>query len=170
MKTEFLVGKALRPRGLKGELRFELYTSDPTRFCSVQQFKLGDTAFNVEKISVEGDFAYIKFAGINTVEEAEKYRGKNLYANRSELPKLKGDKVYIADIIGSDVIVDGDNIGELVDVLQYGSADVYVVKLLDKAGTVNFPALKEVVRSYNVEKGEIILDGRFFQRVAVYNN
>ena len=170
MKTEFLVGKALRPRGLKGELRFELYTSDPTRFCSVQQFKLGDTAFNVEKISVEGDFAYIKFAGINTVEEAEKYRGKNLYANRSELPKLKGDKVYIADIIGSDVIVDGDNIGELVDVLQYGSADVYVVKLLDKTGTVNFPALKEVVRSYDVEKGEIILDGRFFERVAVYNN
>ncbi|MBO5655389.1 MAG: 16S rRNA processing protein RimM [Clostridia bacterium] len=170
MKTEFLVGKALRPRGLKGELRFELYTSDPTRFCSVQQFKLGDTAFNVEKISVEGDFAYIKFAGINTVEEAEKYRGKNLYANRSELPKLKGDKVYIADIIGSDVIVDGDNIGELVDVLQYGSADVYVVKLLDKTGTVNFPALKEVVRSYDVEKGEIIIDGRFFDRVAVYNN
>ena len=170
MKTEFLVGKALRPRGLKGELRFELYTSDPMRFRSVQQFKLGDKAFDVEKISVEGDFAYIKFVGIDSVEEAEKYRGKSLYANRSGLPKLQGDKVYIADIIGSDVIVDGDNIGELVDVLQYGSADVYVVKLLDKTGTVNFPALKEVVRSYDVEKGEIILDGRFFQRVAVYNN
>jgi 16S rRNA processing protein RimM len=170
MKTEFLVGKALRPRGLKGELRFELYTSDPMRFRSVQQFKLGDKAFDVEKISVEGDFAYIKFVGIDSVEEAEKYRGKSLYANRSVLPKLQGDKVYIADIIGSDVIVDGDNIGELVDVLQYGSADVYVVKLLDKTGTVNFPALKEVVRSYDVEKGEIILDGRFFQRVAVYNN
>jgi 16S rRNA processing protein RimM len=140
------------------------------RFRSVQQFKLGDKAFDVEKISVEGDFAYIKFVGIDSVEEAEKYRGKSLYANRSVLPKLQGDKVYIADIIGSDVIVDGDNIGELVDVLQYGSADVYVVKLLDKTGTVNFPALKEVVRSYDVEKGEIILDGRFFQRVAVYNN
>ena len=170
MKTEFLVGKALRPRGLKGEIRFELYTSDSTRFCSVQQFKLGDTTFNVEKISVEGDFAYVKFAGIDSVEEAEKYRGKNLYANRSVLPKLGGDKVYIADIIGCDVIVDGDNIGELVDVLQYGSADVYVVKLLDKSGTVNFPALKEVVRSYDIEKGEIVLDGRFFERVAVYNN
>ena len=170
MKTEFLVGKALRPRGLKGELRFELYTSDPMRFRSVQQFKLGDTAFDVEKISVEGDFAYIKFVGIDTVEEAEKHRGKSLYAKRSELPKLGGDKVYIADIIGCDVIVDGDNIGELVDVLQYGSADVYVVKLLGKSGTVNFPALKEVVKSYDVENGEIILDGRFFSRVAVYNN
>lgn len=170
MKTEFLVGKALRPRGLKGELRFELYTSDPARFRSVQQFKLGDTAFDVEKISVEGDFAYIKFVGIDTVEVAETYRGKNLYANRSVLPKLSGDRVYIADIMGADVIVDGDIIGELVDVLQYGSADVYVVKLKDRSGTVNFPALKEVVRSYDVENGEIILDGRFFSRVAVYND
>ena len=170
MKSEFLVGKALRPRGLKGEIRFELYTSDPSRFRLVQQFKLGDTAFNVEKISVEGDFAYIKFVGIDSAEDAEKHRGKSLYANRSELPKLNSDRVYIADIIGSDVIVDGDNLGELVDVLQYGSADVYVVKLLDKSGTVNFPALKEVVRSYDVEKGEIILDGRYFHRVAVYNN
>ena len=98
MKTEFLVGKALRPRGLKGELRFELYTSDPMRFRSIQQFKLGDKAFDVEKISVEGDFAYIKFVGIDTVEEAEKFRGKSLYADRSKLPKLGGGKVYIADI------------------------------------------------------------------------
>ena len=123
-----------------------------------------------KKISVEGDFAYIKFVGIDTVEVAETYRGKNLYANRSVLPKLSGDRVYIADIMGADVIVDGDIIGELVDVLQYGSADVYVVKLKDRSGTVNFPALKEVVRSYDIENGEIILDGRFFSRVAVYND
>lgn len=169
MKTEFLVGKALRPRGLKGEIRFELYTGDPSRFRSLQHLRLGDTAFDVEKISVEGDFAYIKFAGIDTVESAESHRGQNLYALRSELPKLKGDRVYISDIMGADVIVDGDRIGELVDVLQYGSADVYVVKLT-KGGTVNFPALKEVVKKYDVDQGEIILDGRFFGRVAVYNN
>ena len=169
MKTEFLVGKALRPRGLKGEIRFELYTGDPSRFRSLQHLRLGDTAFDVEKISVEGDFAYIKFAGIDTVESAESHRGQNPYALRSELPKLKGDRVYISDIMGADVIVDGDRIGELVDVLQYGSADVYVVKLT-KGGTVNFPALKEVVKKYDVDQGEIILDGRFFGRVAVYNN
>ncbi len=169
MKTEFLVGKALRPRELKGELRFELYTSDPTRFNGLKHLRLGESTFDVEKISVEGDFAYIKFAGIDTVESAESFRGKSLYASRSELPRLKGDRVYISDILGADVIVDGDSIGVLVDVLQYGSADVYVVKLQGQ-GTVNFPALKEVVRTYDVEKGEIILDGYYFRRVAVYNN
>lgn len=169
MKSEFTVGKALRPRGLKGEIRFELYTSDSTRFNSVKRAKLDGKTFNVEKISVEGDFAYIKFSGIDTVEQAESYRGKSLTVERSELPSPGNGKVYIADIIGSDVYVDGDIVGELVDVMQYGSADVYVVKL-PAGGTVQFPALKELIKETDVENGKILLDGYIFRRVAVYND
>lgn len=168
MKSEFTVGKALRPRGLKGELRFELYTSDSTRFSKIKRAKLDGKTFNVEKISVEGDFAYIKFEGIETVEQAESYRGKTLVVDREELPKPKDGKVYIADIVGSDVFVDGDVIGELVDVLQYGSADIYVIKL--QKGNVQVPALKELVKEIDVENGKIILDGYVFRRVAVYND
>ncbi len=168
MKSEFTVGKALRPRGLKGELRFELYTSDSTRFSKIKRAKLDGKTFNVEKISVEGDFAYIKFEGIETVEQAESYRGKSLVVERGELPKPQDGKVYIADIVGSDVFVDGDVIGELIDVLQYGSADIYVVKL--QKGTVQVPALKELVKEIDVENGKIILDGYVFRRVAVYND
>ena len=54
MKTEFLVGKALRPRGLKGEIRFELYTGDPSRFRSLQHLRLGDTAFDVIGAAAHG--------------------------------------------------------------------------------------------------------------------
>lgn len=169
MKSEFTVGKALRPRGLKGELRFELYTSDSTRFSKIKRAKLDGKTFNVEKISVEGDFAYIKFEGIDGVEVAETYRGKSLVVERSELPKPKDGKVYIADIVGSDVFVDGDVIGELVDVLQYGSADIYVINL-PAGGNVQVPALKELVKDIDVENGKIVLDGYVFRRVAVYND
>lgn len=168
MKSEFTVGKALRPRGLKGELRFELYTSDSTRFSKIKRAKLDGKTFNVEKISVEGDFAYIKFEGIETVEQAESYRGKSLVVERGELPKPQDGKVYIADIVGSDVFVDGDVIGELIDVLQYGSADIYVIKL--QKGNVQVPALKELVKEIDVENGKIVLDGYVFRRVAVYND
>ena len=56
---------------------------------------------------------------------------------------------------------------ELADVLQYGSADVYVVRLAE--GSVSFPALKEVVREIDAENGVIRLDGSMFERTAVYN-
>ena len=61
----------------------------------------------------------------------------------------------------------GDDIGELVDVLQYGSADVYVVKTED--GTVSFPALAATVREVDAEEGRIVLDDAMFARTAVYN-
>ena len=47
------------------------------------------------------------------------------------------------------------------------AADVYVVKT--ESGSVSFPALKEVVREIDTEKGVITLDGRMFARTAVYN-
>lgn len=168
MKSDFTIGKALRPRGLKGEMRFELYTSDPSRFNSLRTAKLGGIPFEIEKVSAERDFAYFKFVGIDTAEEAEKHRGQTLVVDRAELPPPKEGTHYIADLIGLDVIVDGERIGELVDVLQYGTADVYMVKLIGE-GSVNFPALKEVIRSIDIEKGEIVLDGYFFNRVAVFN-
>ena len=51
--------------------------------------------------------------------------------------------------------------------MQYGSADVYVVKTAD--GRMSFPALKEVVRDIDAENGVITLDGIMLQRTAVYD-
>ena len=55
----------------------------------------------------------------------------------------------------------------MVDVLQYGSADVYVVRTSD--GTVSFPALKETLREIDAAEGRIVLDEAMFSRTAVYN-
>ena len=51
--------------------------------------------------------------------------------------------------------------------LQYGSADVYVVRTDD--GTVSFPALKATLREVDAAEGRIVLDGAMFARTAVYN-
>ncbi len=75
--------------------------------------------------------------------------------------------MYIVDILGSDVYVGGDRIGELIDVLQYGSADVYVIKT--ENGSVSVPALKETLKQVDTEEGKIILDRLMFDRTAVYN-
>lgn len=167
MKSEFTIGKILRPRGVKGVAKIEPYTEDATRFSHLRAVKVGGREFDVENVSVEGGFVYAKFVGVDTPEQVETLRGKSVSVRRADLPAPPKDRYYIVDLLGADVIVGGDLLGELVDVLQYGSADVYVVRLAD--GTVSFPALKEVVRSIDVEKGEIVLDDRMFERTAVYN-
>ena len=52
-------------------------------------------------------------------------------------------------------------------ILQYGSADVYVVKNGDV--TFSFPAIKGVVKQVDIDGGKIVVDDFLFDRVVVYN-
>ena len=168
MKERLTVGKVLRPRGLKGVVKVEAYSDDTSRWRSFRTLGIGGKTYKVEDMTSESGVVYVKLGGVDTVEDAEKLRGKEVKVARKELPPPPDGRYYIADILGSDVIVDGERIGELVDVLQYGSADVYVVRLAE--GSVSFPALKETVKEIDAENGVIRLDGRMFGRTAVYNS
>lgn len=167
MKPELTIGRVLRPRGIKGVVKIESYSENTARLLHLKNLTVGGAHYRVENASAEGVYLYAKLAGVDTPEDAEKLRGKEVRIARSELPPPPDGRFYIADILGADVVVDGERIGELADVLQYGSADVYVVRLAE--GSVSFPALKEVVREIDAENGVIRLDGRMFERTAVYN-
>lgn len=167
MKSELTVGKILKPRGLMGEMKIETYLSSPSQLASIKHITIKDTEYTVKHISLDGSFGYIKLEGVDSVDSAEALRGADISACRADLPKLPNGKYYIADIIGIDVYVDGNLIGEVVDIAQYGSADVYTVK--GAQSLLSFPAIPNLVKRVDIEKGEMLLDGRLFDRVVVYN-
>ncbi len=168
MRSELEIGRVLKPRGLKGEVKAELYSLNTESFAKLDgALKIDGREFVIEHFSVQGNFAYIKLAGVDDAETAESLRGKYIYAKRADMPPLKEGEHYIVDIIGLDVIVDGESVGRIVDVLQYGSADVYVVKNGDS--TLSFPALKQLIKSVDLDGGKMTLDDILFPRVVVYN-
>ncbi|MEG2450504.1 MAG: ribosome maturation factor RimM [Clostridia bacterium] len=167
MKINLTIGRILKARGLKGEVKFETYSGNSERYKELKTVKLDGVDYSVEKISSDGEFGYVKLGGVDTIEQAEALRGKEMTARRDDLPKLSADRFYIADLLGLDVYVAGDRIGEMVDVLQYGSADVYVIKL--ETGSVSVPAIADVVDKIDLVEGKIVLNDRTFGRVAVYN-
>lgn len=167
MKSELTIGKVLKPRGLKGELKIELYASDSARFSHLKRLKIDGIEYGIDRISPEGAIGYVSLEGIDTVEKAEALRGKLITAYRNDLPKLPDGKYYIVDMIGLDVVVSGEVVGEVCDVLQYGSADVYVVK--NGANSFSFPAISGLVKQVDLDLGKIVLDDMIFPRVVVYN-
>lgn len=167
MKSELTIGKVLKSRGLKGELKIELYASDSARFSHLKRLKIDGIEYGIDRISPEGAIGYVSLEGIDTVEKAEALRGKLITANRNDLPKLPDGKYYIVDMIGLDVVVSGEVVGEVCDVLQYGSADVYVVK--NGANSFSFPAISGLVKQVDLDLGKIVLDDMVFPRVVVYN-
>ena len=167
MKSEFTIGKVLKPHGLKGDVKIETFSSNPARFCTLKKLKLDGVEYDVRTLRVDGTFGVLGLVGVNDPDAAELLRGKMISVSRKDLPKLAAGNYYIADLMGMDVYVSGDRLGELIDVLQYGSADVYVVKTQE--GTCSFPALKQLIKSVDLEKGIMTLDDMVFARVAVYN-
>jgi len=168
MNSEFQIARILKPRGLKGEVKVEFYSSDVSRFLKLKRLILSGTERCVEHISSDGgEYGFIKLAGVNSAEEAEKLRGEYLYAKREDLPPLPDGRHYIADLIGLKVMSDGECIGTLSDILQYGSADVYVVKGADSS--LSFPAINGLIKNVDLENGEIFVDGTLLSRVVVYN-
>ena len=168
MKEYFTIGKIVRPHGIKGAVRAEIYTSNPQRFKKLKEVIIDSKTIAVESVSIDpSNFMLIKLAGIDTMDDAEKLRNKNVVIKRSQLPEPENGTYYIDDLIGSDVLVDGDKIGILTKIEQFGSADVYEVTL--EQGTVNFPAIKDVFSYVDVKKGVINLKGYIFSRICVYN-
>lgn len=167
MRSDFEIAKIVKPRGLKGEMKVQFYSSDVARFSQLREAYVSGVAHGIVKITAEGEYGYVQFDDVTTPEQAEALRGKMICVKREALPNLSEGRYYVADMIGLAVFVDGDCIGKLSDVLQYGSADVYVIKTGD--GTCSVPALKQLIKSVDVEGGKIVLDGTVFSRVVVYN-
>jgi len=146
-----LIGEVLRPHGLSGELRIYPLTTDPERFLKLQGVFLRqgeiDQYFKIITARVQMDFVFITFKGIDSIDEAEKYRGSKVRIDRSEVPPLT-EGWYYFELEGMQVYEGDTLLGTLSQVLETGANDVYVVKGTN--GEICVPALKSVVQRVDV--------------------
>lgn len=116
----------------------------------------------IESVKFFKQFAILKFRGIDSPEEAGKYRGTPLLVPRSKAVPLGRNEYYTADLMGLTVMdEDGTKIGVLREVLETGANDVYVIDLNDGRELL-LPAIRQCVLAVDVEAGFIrihILDG-----------
>lgn len=161
------IGEVLKPQGIKGEIKVRSLFDTPEEFSGISSIYVGENSYKIKAVRVREGFVYLTLDGIIDINSAETLRGKTIEILRSDAPQLPEGRFYIDDLLGLDIIVDGQKIGVLNQVLQYGSADIYSVKG-DK--NLMFPALKKVIKSVDLSAKQIVLDGVEFQKVAVYEN
>jgi 16S rRNA processing protein RimM len=153
MKQYLEIGKLNNTHGIKGELKLILWCDD---FDYLKQFKTlyldseGKNEVNVISVRQQKNLAIIKLAGYDTIEKAETIKGKVLYCNRDDAT-IDEDANYIADIIGCYVVdIDTEEeYGKVVDVLNYGSCDIYDIESWGKHRLI--PATPDIVKEINTE-------------------
>ncbi len=161
-----LIGNALKPQGIRGEIKILPLLDEPADFCKIKKIIIKDTTYQVEKTRLGGEFIYVKLLGVNDRNVAETLRG-DVYVDDANRPKISKDRYYIADLLGAKIVCDGEKLGVLREILQNGSADVYCVK---GKKDFMFPFIDGVIIDVDLDAKEIYLDKENLEKVAVYED
>ena len=166
MENLLRVGVISSTHGVKGEVKVFLTTDDPARFKSLKKVML-DTGREHMDLEIQGvkffkNMVILKFKGFDSIDEIEKYKGKDLLISRDQAVELGPDENFIIDLIGLRVVTeDGAEFGTLTDVIKTGANDVYEVRT-GEGKDVLLPAIKECVLGVDIEEGIVtvhIMDG-----------
>ncbi|MCM1267507.1 MAG: ribosome maturation factor RimM [Bacteroidales bacterium] len=166
MNDELQVGVITQTHGIRGEVKVFPTTDDAKRFQKLKQVTL-DTGKERLSLTIEGvkffkQYAILKFQGLDSIDDVEKYKRGKLLVAREQAVKLQKDEYFVADMIGMQVVTeDGAPFGVLKEVLATGANDVYVVSR-EGEGDVLLPAIKECIKKVDMERRVMevhIMDG-----------
>jgi 16S rRNA processing protein RimM len=156
----YLVGYILKPQGIRGEIKVEPVSPDPGRFNALNTIfvqKKTIQAYSIESVRVSDRFVFLKLSGVDTRNDAELLRGAELLIPEEELLELGENEYFVHDLIGCRVVDEyGNAIGELSDIMQNTSNDVYVLTRPDGAELL-VPAIREVVCSVDLPNKTITI-------------
>lgn len=166
MEKLLRVGVITSTHGVRGEVKVFPTTDDMNRFKKLKTVILDagkeQKTLEIEQVKFFKNMVILKFKGFDNINDVEMWRQKDLLITREQAVKLSPDENFIVDLIGLAVMTDeGEKLGEMVDVLQTGANDVYVVKT-GSGKEVLLPAIKDCILNVDLEKGEMlvhVLDG-----------
>ena len=154
MEKFLQVGVISSTHGIRGEVKVFPTTDDKERFLDLKEVLL-DTGkeqipLEIQNVRFFKQVVILKFKGIDHINDIERYKGRPLFVEREHAVPLEADEYYIADLIGMDVITDEGEEGKLVDVIETGANEVYVVEF-DKYGEVLIPAIHDCILDVDIE-------------------
>ena len=159
------IGLIITNHGYKGELKVKILSDEPKRFEMLDSvFLETEEKLRIENVRYYNAGALIKFAGIDTKEEAAKYRGKYLCIAKEDVLPLPENSFYIFQLVGLKVYENNQYLGALVDVISNPAHDLYLVRT-ESGKEIPIPALKEIVKKVDLVEGiiEVVLPEGFIE-------
>jgi 16S rRNA processing protein RimM len=157
-----VIARAVRARGLKGEIVAELLTDFPERFEEVEELVLlsptGERkAGHLESYWFQNDRVILKLAGCDDVEAAKALVGFEFGLPESERVPLPSDHYYDWELEGCDVKVGETSIGKVQSVIKTGGTEILVIA--DEQGKERLiPFADSIVVEIDTEGKTIVVD------------
>ncbi len=155
MDSLILVGRIVKPHGIKGELCVDFYADSPSILGAEVWLGLPPAprrAAGVTACRFHHDRLLLTLDGILDRNAAETLRGAEILVPRERLPKLKEGEVYLADLPGFAVILQetGEIIGTITEAGLASGQEIW--QITTPAGKdILFPAVPEFVAALDAQ-------------------
>jgi len=156
-----IIGRVVKPHGVKGALKIEPITDDPGRFNQLKRVFLGSDSIcervvTIKKVQFQAKYVILTLDEITTRDAALDLGSKYLHIPLTETMPLPEGAYYYYQLIGLKVITENNQVvGVLKDVRTYPAHDLLVVK--NKEREILVPDNAEFVKEINLEKGVIVI-------------
>ena len=153
------VGKIVNVHGIKGVMKFQPLLSSVQNLARLNPLsdKENKKHFEMTLVGKKGAFWLVSAKGITDRTTAERFKGMELFADREKLPQTAEGEFYCCDLMGMEVLVDGEIFGRVVNVPNYGAGVILEIKT-NSGKTLDFPFSKTVFPKVDTANHQIELN------------
>ncbi len=150
------VGKVKDAHGLKGELYVVLPSGDLSWSKKIEQCRIGENTYQVEKIKPHKDGCILKCKAIDDRNLSESIKGLSFFIPADLLVSQKGETIYLSEILNFDVVSNSQVLGPVMSVANNGAHDLLMVKTAK--GEVMIPFVAEFIGKIDFPNKQILMD------------
>lgn len=150
MKLPYIeAGEIVTTHGVRGEVKVLSWLDSPEMLCEFDRCRIEGREYVMDTVRVQKTCNLVKLRGVDTMEDAQKLRGKTMELYRED---ISDELIFAAELVDVEVFADGASIGRIKEVLDYPGNSVYVVQ-----GEREYliPAVKEFILSTDLEKNQM---------------
>lgn len=157
----FLLGKTLKPHGLKGDVAVKLDVDIPQHYAALDMVWVRRQGalipYAVASVSVRPKVTVVHFEGVDDVDAATSMSGHELLLPTAALPALTGLQFYYHEVIGFALedVTHGD-LGTIENVLDLPGNPLFKSVLNGKEGL--FPMTDTVLKAVDRDARTVTLD------------
>lgn len=150
MKLPYIeAGEIVTTHGVRGEVKVLSWLDSPEMLCEFDRCRISGREYVMDAVRVQKTCNLVKLRGVDTMEDAQKLRGKTMELYRED---ISDELIFAAELVDVEVFADGASIGRIKEVLDYPGNSVYVVQ-----GEREYliPAVKEFILSTDLERNQM---------------
>ena len=150
MKLPYIeAGEIVTTHGVRGEVKVLSWLDSPEMLCEFDRCRISGREYVMDSVRVQKTCNLVKLRGVDTMEDAQKLRGKTMELYRED---ISDELIFASELVDVEVYADGACIGKIKEVLDYPGNSVYVVQVERE---YLIPAVKEFILSTDLERNQM---------------